>query len=374
MPNKKFVSKAHRVSLQQFFAYCVQHNLPFAFYRLPGTKAIKVVAQHNSNLLKVNLTRHAQKAGFLFAPFTQTPNAHSVLIRPDIYCTAASLPRLNFAPAVQAKFAALVPKLKNTGRRQYEGLVKNIKQFIASGKARKVIAARVLTMPRPAGFNEFKLFTALCNTYAHAFVSLVFTPQYGLWVGASPEVLLTAANNRFTTYSLAGTKANTPANLKAGWGGKEVEEQAIVSRYIGQSVAKVIKQPAVVKGPVTTTAGNLLHLLTTFTYNNVPADSWPQMVKALHPTPAVAGLPQRTAIQFITKAEPNPRSFYSGYLGPVNLGGRINLFVNLRCMQVFKNKLAIYVGCGITADSEPAKEWNETGIKSQTLLNVIAGI
>lgn len=368
------MSKAHRVSLLQFFAYCVQHNLPFAFYRLPGTKAVKVVAQHNSKLLKVNLTRHAQNAGFLFAPFIQTPTAHSVLIRPDIYCTAASLPRLNFAPAIAAKFNNTVPKLKSTGRKQYEGLVKDIKQFIAGGKARKVIAARVLTMPRPERFNEVNLFTALCNTYSHAFVSLVFTPQYGLWVGASPEVLLTAGNNRFTTYSLAGTQANTTANLKAGWGDKEKEEQAIVSRYISQSVAKVIKQPAVVKGPVTTTAGNLLHLLTTFTYNNVPAERWPQMIKALHPTPAVAGLPQRTAIQFITQTEPNPRSFYSGFLGPVNLDGRINLFVNLRCMQVFKNKLAIYVGCGITADSEPAKEWNETGIKSQTLLNVIAGI
>lgn len=368
------MSKAHRVSLLQFFAYCVQYNLPFAFYRLPGTRAIKVVAQHNSKLLKVNLTRHAQKAGFLFAPFTQTPNTHSVLIRPDIYCTAASLPRLNFAPAVPAKFSNVVPKLKNTGRQQYEGLVKDIKQFIANGKARKVIAARVLTMPRPEGFNEVNLFTALCNTYSHAFVSLVFTPQYGLWIGASPEILLTSGNNRFTTYSLAGTKANTPANLKAGWGDKEKEEQAIVSRYISQSVAKVIKQPAVATGPVTATAGNLLHLLTTFTYANVPAAMWPKMVKALHPTPAVAGLPQRTAIQFISQTEPNPRGFYSGYLGPVNMDGRINLFVNLRCMQVFKNKLAIYVGCGITADSEPAKEWDETGIKSQTLLNVIAGI
>lgn len=368
------MSKAPRVSLQQFLAYCVQHSLPVAFYRLPGTRAVKVVAQHNSKLLKVNLSRHAQQPGFLFAPFTPTTTAHSVLIRPDIYCTAASLPRLTFAPTVQTKFSALVPKLKSTGRSQYQGLVKSIKQFIASGKARKVIAARVLTMPRPEGFNEVKLFTALCSAYAHAFVSLVYTPQYGMWVGASPEVLLTGANNRFTTYSLAGTKANTAANLKTGWGDKEKEEQAIVSRYIGQSVARVTKQPPVVKGPVTATAGNLLHLLTTFTYNNVPADKWPQLVKALHPTPAVAGLPQRAAIQFITSAEPNPRSFYSGYLGPVNLDGRINLFVNLRCMQVFKNKLAIYVGCGITADSEPAKEWNETGIKSQTLLNVIAGI
>ena len=110
---------------------------------------------------------------------------------------------------------------------------------------------------------------------------------------------------------------------------------------------------------------------TSFTYKATSTAAWQKIVGQLHPTPAVAGLPKQKAIDYILEHEKSPRQFYSGYLGPVNLEGQVNLFVNLRCMQVLKNKLAFYAGCGITADSVPADEWRESKMKIATLASVL---
>ena len=124
-------------------------------------------------------------------------------------------------------------------------------------------------------------------------------------------------------------------------------------------------------GPETITAGNLLHLRTMFTFHKISKNKWPEVVTQLHPTPAVAGLPKKESIDYIQKHEIANRGYYSGYLGPINIDKQVNLFVNLRCMQVLKSKLAVYVGCGITSESKPQDEWKESKMKSETLLSVL---
>jgi isochorismate synthase len=95
-------------------------------------------------------------------------------------------------------------------------------------------------------------------------------------------------------------------------------------------------------------------------------------VDAMHPTPAVAGQPKEDAIQFIKGLEPHDRDYYTGFLGPVNQGkGEIDLFVNLRCLKITPDYLSLYVGGGITLDSDPADEWNETRWKAESLLKIL---
>jgi isochorismate synthase len=69
--------------------------------------------------------------------------------------------------------------------------------------------------------------------------------------------------------------------------------------------------------------------------------------------------------------EKHDRGFYTGFLGPWNLSGESKLYVNLRCAQLHKNKMSLYVGGGLTAESNPEDEWEETVRKSQTLLSVL---
>ncbi len=91
----------------------------------------------------------------------------------------------------------------------------------------------------------------------------------------------------------------------------------------------------------------------------------------MHPTPAVAGYPKQKAIDFILENENYNREFYTGYFGFINKDKSSKLFVNLRCMQIEKKKLSVYVGGGITKDSNPLNEWQETEDKSKTLLSVL---
>ncbi|NTW26283.1 MAG: hypothetical protein HGA37_16405, partial [Lentimicrobium sp.] len=64
------------------------------------------------------------------------------------------------------------------------------------------------------------------------------------------------------------------------------------------------------------------------------------------------------------------RAYYTGYLGPVG-NGAANLFVNLRCTRIIKDNALVYVGGGLTADSMPQAEWDETVLKSSTMLSAI---
>ena len=369
---KNSVPVTSKVSIAHFYNYCLQKAVPFAFYRLPDTDKVNVIAQKTPVAKKLSFSKSTVSAsGFVFAPFTESRDYYKVLIAPDIACTASTLPALNFAKTCMVTQKVTKQTLKETGKSAYKKLVHKISKQATEKKFSKVIAARVIKTQKPADFDVVNLFTRLCKKYPHAFVSLVYTNEFGLWIGASPEILLKVEKGTYKTYSLAGTKANNKENLNKAWGIKELDEQAIVTKYITKELAKVTEHPLKVTGPETTEAGNLLHLRTTISYKGNNAHGWQSAVKALHPTPAVAGLPKQKAIDFILKHEKAPRSFYSGYLGPVNLNGQINLYVNLRCMQVLKNKLAVYVGCGVTASSNPELEWRESKIKSETLLSVL---
>jgi isochorismate synthase len=343
---------------------------PCAVYRLPGNSDIMVLAQKKPGLNKLKFD---DERGFLFAPFKPHKNAGTVLIRPDVYTVSSRLAEADFAVKTGSeKLNKIKPlKLKAAGKKAYVQYVKDILKRIKKGELQKVVAARIALKKKPVGFEPVAYFEKLCRAYPSSFVSLVFTPQHGTWIGATPEVLLQVNQSGFKTYSLAGTRANTVENLKSPWGEKEKSEHKFVSQYIHKAFKSIDKRPPIITGPETVTAGNLLHLRTVYQQQDAPPSKWLEVVKKLHPTPAVAGYPAKKAVEFILKNEGQSRSYYSGYLGPVNMDNQVNLFVNLRCMQVLDKQLAMHVGCGIVAGSNPEDEWKESALKTQTLLNVL---
>ena len=92
-------------------------------------------------------------------------------------------------------------------------------------------------------------------------------------------------------------------------------------------------------------------------------------MKKLHPTPAVCGLPKKEAFEFIQENEGYDRGFYAGYLGIDSQRRTKEYFVNLRSAEFCQNQIKIYVGGGVTAESNPQKEWEETELKSGTIGN-----
>jgi isochorismate synthase len=235
---------------------------------------------------------------------------------------------------------------------------------------RKAILSRVKQVPLPVGFDPLTFFENLERSYPSAFVYLLAHQDLGVWLGASPEVLMLGDKNHWLTHSLAGTQSVlTTGNYQ--WSPKEWEEQALVSEHIRNTLREAGIQNWTEEGPLTTEAGSVAHLLTRIKFNHPLAAE--ALLNRLHPTPAVAGLPVLEALTLIDEIEAHDRGLYAGYLGKVHFPEGAALFVNLRCMQVGADALALYVGGGLTAQSQVQREWEETDHKALTLEKLLHG-
>ncbi|MCU0369328.1 MAG: chorismate-binding protein, partial [Cyclobacteriaceae bacterium] len=119
---------------------------------------------------------------------------------------------------------------------------------------------------------------------------------------------------------------------------------------------------------------NVMHLKTEYEVDML-ATNFPQlgsvMLKLLHPTSAVCGMPYEAALDFLKNQEGYDREFYSGFLGPIQIKNESHIYVNLRCMQLFNKFVRLYAGAGVTIDSIPEMEMEETEIKMQNLQKLI---
>jgi isochorismate synthase len=248
---------------------------------------------------------------------------------------------------------------------------------IEAGKFEKIVPSRTKLVDLPGDFDIVKSFENLCSKYTNALISFVSIPNTGSWLGATPEVLVTVEDRTiFKTVALAGTMPfQEGMNLRSvAWTQKEIEEQALVERYVISCFKKIRLREYDEHGPKTIVAGNLVHLKSDFTVD-MKATNFPLlgsvMLQLLHPTAAVCGMPLETSMDFLKAHEGYDREFYAGYLGPVNVDNNIHLFVNLRCMKLLDGKALLFAGAGVTIDSVAEKEWEETEVKFNTLLNVI---
>ena len=397
----------HADLLNTFLDLAYHHQLSIAMWRMPRSDEKHVITDISGTAAKGKPDLEQMGKGCLFAPFNNPNGQESRFIRADVHY-ATKMEQLHTNPALandaeqpQGKrlkvlLADLEARLHQppakgkyhvrkghhpspgTQQQAYQQLVRQAIEHIEAGHFQKVVPARTHAIPLSENFDAIHLFEKLCQKYPNTFVSLVSVPEVGTWMGASPETLISVdhTTNTFTTVALAGTQPHIPGvRLRdVAWRQKEIEEQAMVSRYIINCFKKIRLREFEEAGPHTVIAGNLMHLRTSF-YVNMQAVNFPElgtvMTELLHPTSAVCGLPKPPALDFIKQHEGFNREYFSGFLGPVHIQDTTHLFVNLRCMQLFEQQATLYAGAGVTQDSEPDKEWHETQIKCQTLLNVI---
>ncbi len=340
-------------------------GLPFALYRLPGQQPV-LVAQQTRSLEKYPIEALDKMKGFVVAPFTAQKQME--FIRPDIVFKEGRIAE-NLQKELQnlPRFQEVVPqKLSVQTRQEYLKSVDGIIKRLREGELKKLVFSRVKRV-ETGNPDRTRLFAGLEKKYPSAFVYLLYLPDRGCWVGATPEILFSISGETAETVALAGT---LPAG-RPGWTDKEREEQEMVTAYIEEALWREGVESFEKQGPETVPAGQLLHLKTTFSIPMGELKHPGRLVARLHPTPAVCGLPADKAFQLIGKIEKHQRSLYTGFLGPWNLDGASRLFVNLRCARLEVGFAHIFVGGGITAASDPQSEWEETENKSQTLLSVL---
>ena len=350
-----------------FIDKLIARNIPFAVWSLPGQEP-EIITGRAVRLQGIDCLTDAE--GFVFAPFQVTENTPIFVIQPDVWLkndieefdinnlSAASCPE----PCVSESFFI--------GEEAYLNDVRLAISEIKETGLSKVIISRLIMKERETE-SLGKLYMLLREATPEAFNYIVNLPAAGLWMGATPEPLLISHNGTMETVSLAGTQSRKP-DTEYYWHTKDIEEQAFVSRYMLDVFYRFGINTYATQGPESMESGMVAHLKTSFRF---PAEKIKNdlgnFIKALHPTPAVCGLPKKEASAFIQKIEKHNRRYYTGFLGPWKLNDTINLYVNLRCMQITDKQYIIHSGGGITARSIPEKEWIETGKKAQVLLDTI---
>lgn len=355
-------------SLQLF----IRKGLPFVLFRLPNTDELIFVAQKTRILKEINICEIDSFNGFLVAGFEQSNEKQTYCIRPDILLRDAlvstkllneleALADIDESPISTAYFQTKTAYLKSA---------KKLIDKLQAGELQKVVLSRAI-QKETGIIDKGKLFTQLEKKYPDAFVYLMHLPQMGTWAGATPETLLKLNKGFAKIAALAGT-TSADAIL---WTDKEKEEQQMVSDYIEETLINETIKDVQKFGPFTIEAGKLAHLKTTF---QIPIEELKgksgHLIARLNPTPAVCGLPKNKAFKLIGEVEEHERELYTGFLGPWNLEGKSQLFVNLRCARLEKSAVRIFVGGGITASSDAEAEWEETENKAQTLLSVLKNL
>lgn len=395
-------------------------GFPVALWRLPSKRDKHLIVSFDTVLPRVAVDLDDLPGGFLISPFDNLASAvestdlpaRTLFLRADIQAVFSETDQHSTEQVIDNKpsdessdhfWRTLKNQPRTTTHQSANTVVpvplpnpdaqatyvRNAAEAVAAiqrGEMRKVVLSRTKQVQFADAPNVIALFDKLCQRYPTAFVSAVSIPERGqIWMSATPERLVSMdADGIFRTASLAGTQSatlpdGTPKRpAQAMWAQKEIEEQALVSRYIIECFKKIRLREYIEEGPKTIIAGNLMHLGTQFTVDT-QAVRYPQlgtvMLRLLHPTSAVCGTPRDAAFAFINQHETHDRELYSGFLGPVNIqmedGAATALFVHIRCMKIEGKIATLYAGAGLTEDSEPEHEWQETEMKSQTLLSVI---
>ena len=382
-------------SLNRLYRTAIARHYSVAIWSLPESGQLQACVSLQPNTVVPKPDLEQSPFGFLFCPFEAQGQHQNLFIRSDLYFSAET-GTLTAAPGVPEQAyedfcAALEAPQPNKWHisgpapaHPYQqeacfmrGVAKAV-QAIRAGEMEKVVLSRDYLEQLPPDFSPVAALEAMHQAYPGVFVSLVSIPGVGTWMGASPEILVSVNEEQvFHTVALAGTQPAVAGESVASaiWRQKEIEEQAMVERYVLKSFKALRLRDYTEVGPRTIIAGNLMHLRTDFKVDLKEVD-FPtlasDMLALLHPTSAVCGLPKEPALQFILENEGFDRSYYSGFLGPVNSATGTHLYVNLRCMELLEKEAILYAGAGITAESNPEKEWQETQHKMQTMRRVLS--
>lgn len=262
---------------------------------------------------------------------------------------------------------------QQTSREDYFERIKLFLDDIRAGKLQKAILSRVLMIEKPADFDPFGIFKRLCQSYPNTFVHLLYHPEAGMWTGATPELLLEKQNGNYFTMALAGTQPCINSE-KYHWRKKEMEEHTMVGEHIEEVFKNHSCNMIEKNGPKTIESGKVAHLQTDYVFKEKNKIDLHKILNELHPTPAVGGLPVDKGVECILQHEGYDRRYYCGYVGETDFANMARLFINLRCMQIGENHIAVYCGGGITAASDPTEEWNETIQKSLTMVEKISPV
>ena len=305
------------------------------------------------------------------------PDATAELVSDELDATAAKLGNLPTPETMRA--SSVAERERTTTKEAWRASVTDATDRIAAGELRKVVLAVALRARLDGPLAAHEVTARLADTYPDCYRFLFeptgdaeLTPAF---IGATPERLATLRGRTLATGALAGTtgRGDTPAEDE--WladelrrDEKNVHEHDIVVDAIRDQLSpfaasistgeRDVRRLATVQHletPITATLSDDEHVLT--------------LVEALHPTPAVGGLPPDRALATIRDTESFDRGWYAAPVGWFDAAGHGSFAVAIRSAVTAGDTATLFAGVGIVEDSDPDAEWDEVQLKYRPMLD-----
>lgn len=258
-------------------------------------------------------------------------------------------------------------------KEQVESALKEIE----AGDLEKVVLARsvVVTSDEPPAI--LRMFRELVRSYPQCF-NFAWKSGDAVFMGASPELLASVRSGRFHSNPLAGSAPRGEGSLDDAMLGdallasqKDRHEHALVVRDMTERLRPIVTDLSASPEPSLKKMPSVQHLSSEVDGSVGPDIGLLDVIDAVHPTPAVAGVPTPSAIDLIERTEHLDRGWYTGGIGWVDGAGEGAVAIGLRCGLVRGRSTNLFAGAGIVEGSRSDLELEETRLKLAPLLRLL---
>ncbi|CAM5783567.1 isochorismate synthase [Castellaniella caeni] len=286
------------------------------------------------------------------------------------------------APATAPRPTAVLRRHElPSGARYEEGVRAALARLAHEPGLRKLVLARTLRLDLAEPIDLPGVLARLWrgNPHGYTYAMPLGTDGGAYFIGASPELLVQRRGRRIYIHPLAGTAARHPEAERDAHQAqalldspKDLREHAVVVEAIETVLRPLCRTLDIPARPSLTSTARLWHLGTPIHGELADASLTAlDLAIALHPTPAVCGLPTAQARQAIADIEPFERGYFAGAVGWCDAHGDGVWSVAIRCAHTHARRLTLYAGAGIVPGSVPALERTETGNKLRTILDAL---
>jgi menaquinone-specific isochorismate synthase len=260
----------------------------------------------------------------------------------------------------------------------FQSTVSAALKSIQTQELSKLVLAHAVDVMSHLPFQQSHSLHNLRQLHPDCYVFSVGNGEGQSFIGASPERLLSVGDRVLITDALAGSAPrgrtvaeDTELARRLLHSHKERHEHQVVVDFICQTLMQFGLKLKLAPVPDLLRLSNIQHLHTPI-QTKLPGGLHPlEILSALHPTPAVAGLPRDIACQQIQQYEQFERSLYAAPIGWVDTQGNAEFVVGIRSALLEGNQARLYAGAGIVSGSDPEREFAEVRLKLQALLRAL---
>ena len=279
--------------------------------------------------------------------------------------------RVRVSPTAEPNFSS------EYGYEAFLRAVDKVKSYIVEGDVMQVVLAQRLTTEIDA--RPLDVYRALRHLNPSPYLFFMDLDEFQI-VGSSPEILVRLEGETITTRPLAGTRPRgaTPAEdkrleVELLSDPKELAEHLMLIDLGRNDVGRVAKTGSVKVTEKMTIErySNVMHISSNIEGEIAAGRDAIDVLRATLPVGTLSGAPKIRAMQIIDELEPTKRGVYGGAVGYISWNGNMDTAIAIRTAVVKDGTLYIQAGCGVVADSEPQREWDETMNKGRAMFRAV---